>query len=60
MEELAREYERNHAGHVTKVTSYSFEFETAPSKDDKVKKYAVMRSYFFKKVLTNAQKSKAS
>ena len=25
MEELAREYERKHAGHVTKITGYSFE-----------------------------------
>lgn len=48
MEELAKEYERDHAGNVTKVTSYSFEFETVSSKDGKVKKYVVMRSYFFK------------
>ena len=33
MEELAREYERKHEGHVTKITSYSFEFETVPNKD---------------------------
>lgn len=47
MEELAREYERKHKGHVTKITSYSFEFETVPNKDGKVEKYVVMRSYFF-------------
>ena len=36
MEELAREYERKHEGHVTKITNYSFEFETVPNKDGKV------------------------
>ena len=48
MEELARKYERKHEGHVTKITSYSFEFETVPNKEGKTKKYVVMRSYFFK------------
>ena len=48
MEELARKYERKHKGHVTKITSYSFEFETVPNKDGKVEKYVVMSSYFFK------------
>lgn len=48
MEELARKYARNHAGYVTKITSYSFEFETVPNKDGKVEKYVVMLSYFFK------------
>ena len=48
MEELAREYERKHAGHVTKITSYSFEFETVPNKDGKIEKYVVMLSYFLK------------
>ena len=48
MEELAREYERKHKGHVTKITNYSFEFETVPNKDGKVEKYVVMRTYFFK------------
>lgn len=48
MEELAREYERKHEGHITKITSYSFEFETVPNKEGKTKKYVVMRSYFFK------------
>ena len=48
MEELAREYERKHKGHVIKITNYSFEFETVPNKDGKVEKYVVMQSYFFK------------
>ena len=48
MEELARKYERKHEGHVIKITSYSFEFETAPNKDGKTEKYVVMSSYFFK------------
>ena len=48
MEELAREYERKHADHVTEITSYSFEFETVPNKDGKVEKYVVMLSYFLK------------
>ena len=48
MEELARKYERKHAGHVTKITNYSFEFETVPNKDGKVEKYVVMLSYFLK------------
>ena len=48
MEELAREHERKHAGHVTKTTNYSFEFETVPNKDGKVEKYVVMLSYFLK------------
>ena len=48
MEELARKYERKHAGHVTKITSYSFEFETVPNKEDRSKRYVVMSSYFLK------------
>ena len=48
MEELARKYERKHEGHVTKITDYSFEFETVPNKDGKVERYVVMSSYFFK------------
>ena len=48
MEELAREYERKHAGHVTKITSYSFEFETVPNKDSRAERYVVMSSYFLK------------
>ena len=48
MEELARGYEQKHAGHVTKMTSYFFEFETVPNKDGKVEKYVVMLSYFLK------------
>ena len=42
MEELVKEYERKHAGHVTKINSYSFEFETVPNKDGKVERYTVM------------------
>ena len=48
MEELSREYERKHAGHVTKITSYSFEFETVPNKDSRAERYVVMSSYFLK------------
>ena len=48
MKELAREYERKHAGHVTKITSYSFEFETVPNKEGRTKRYVVMSSYFLK------------
>ena len=48
MEKLAREYERKHAGHVTKITSYSFEFETVPNKEGRAKKYVMMSSYFLK------------
>ena len=48
MEELARKYERKHEGHVTKITSYSFEFETVPNKDSRAKRYVVMSSYFLK------------
>ena len=48
MEELAREYERKHAGHVTKITSDSCEFETVANKDGKVEGYIVMLSYFLK------------
>ena len=42
IEELSREYERKHTGHVTKINSYSFEFETVQNKDGKVKRYTVM------------------
>ena len=48
MEELAREYKRKHEGHVTKITSYSFEFETVPNKDSRAERYVVMSSYFLK------------
>ena len=48
MEELAREYERKHEGHVTKITSYSFEFKTVPNKDSRAERYVVMSSYFLK------------
>ena len=48
MEELAREYERKHAGHVTKITGYSFEFETVPNKDGRTERYVVISSYFLK------------
>ena len=48
MEKLAREYERKHAGHVTKITSYSFEFETVPNTEGRAKRYVVMSSYFLK------------
>ena len=49
MEELARKYERKHEGHVTKITSYSFEFETVPNnKDSRAERYVVMSSYFLK------------
>ena len=42
IEELARKYEQKHTGHVTKIASYSFEFETVPNKDGKVERYTVM------------------
>ena len=48
MEKLAREHERKHAGHVTKMTSYSFEFETVPNKNSRAERYVVMSSYFLK------------
>ena len=48
MEELAREYERKHAGHVIKITGYSFEFETVLNKDGRAERYIVMSSYFLK------------
>ena len=46
MKELAKQYERQHVGHVTKITDYSFEFETPPDKNGNTKKYVVMKSYF--------------
>lgn len=48
MEELAMQYERQHAGHVTKISDYSFEFETPPDKNGNTKKYVIMKSYFLK------------
>ena len=48
MKELAMQYERQHAGRVTKITNYSFEFETLPDKNGSTKKYVVMKSYFLK------------
>lgn len=48
MQDLATQYCKTHKGRVTKLNDYSFEFETLPDKDGKVKKYTVMLSYFFK------------
>ena len=53
MREYYEQYMRENRGkvkfdHNSKLTSYSFEVETLPQKDEQPKKYVVMKSWFAK------------
>ena len=51
MEQLVREWHRNHTGHAVKLTDYSFEFVeghfSAKEGFKETKRYVVMKSFFF-------------